>query len=167
MPDEVVSVRVLFEYQRIATVLKDWKYGRDAESERRISEAYANAVEGLPDFPEGASVMYVPIGIDRRYARGFNQSERLAKIVGKTHRSPVFRWVFRFWSGDHQSNLSKTERLSRNFEFWMPPFVGMPERVILVDDVISTGATLRAYSEFLIRKGCKNISILALARSSQ
>lgn len=104
--------------------------------------------------------------MDRWYERGFNQSGHLSKIASRSLGFPVFRHIYRFWSGEHQSRISKNERLARYFSFWIPASVTVPDEIILVDDVISTGSTLRACARCLISKGCKKISIVALARSS-
>jgi predicted amidophosphoribosyltransferase len=56
--------------------------------------------------------------------------------------------------------------MDRNFSFGIIPFFKVPEEVILVDDVISTWSTLRACAQLLVKRGCKKVYIIALARSA-
>lgn len=65
MLDSAESVWVLFEYQKIAPVLKKWKYERDAISETQIETAFRKALGEVPHFTKDARIFYVPLGIDR------------------------------------------------------------------------------------------------------
>jgi competence protein ComFC len=166
MPKEVVSVWVLFEYQDVSQILKRWKYEGNENSKIALEQAFGKALRIIPSVSKRAAASYVPLGPDRWYERGFNQSKHLSSIVYNEFWTPVFHGLYRLWSGQHQAWISKDERMDRNFSFGIIPFFKVPEEVILVDDVISTWSTLRACAQLLVKRGCKKVYIIALARSA-
>lgn len=166
MPEEVVSVRVLFEYQDISQILKSWKYEGNETSRMIIQEAFESALNDIPILSKNFFVSCVPLGVDRWYERWFNQSGYLSNIVRNKFWIPQFRGLYRLWSGQHQAWISKNKRVDRSFTFGVFPFFRVPEQIILVDDVISTWSTLQACVRCLIERGCKKVCIIALARSA-
>lgn len=115
---------------------------------------------------ENVSIIPVPIGIDRWYERRFNQSDRMSNIVSEALGLKKYRYLYRFWSGEHQARLSRENRMKRKTTFWIPPRMRVPKRVVLVDDVISTGTTVNAAAKYLKSRGCQYVTVLALARSN-
>jgi predicted amidophosphoribosyltransferase len=81
MPKEVVSVWVLFEYQDVSQILKRWKYEGNENSKIALEQAFGKALRSIPGVSERAAASYVPLGPDRWYERGFNQSKHLSSIV--------------------------------------------------------------------------------------
>lgn len=65
MLGEVDSVWVLFEYQKIAPLLKKWKYERDEIAKTQIEIAFQKGLQEVPHFPKDSWIFYVPLGIDR------------------------------------------------------------------------------------------------------
>lgn len=81
MPKEVVSVWVLFEYQDVSQILKRWKYEGNENSKIALEQAFGKALRSIPVVSKHTAVSYVPLGVDRWYERGFNQSKCLSNIV--------------------------------------------------------------------------------------
>lgn len=122
------------------------------------------AVDGLP----AAAVLAVPLHQGRLRHRGYNQSEELARglrrRLGLT--APPGRLV-RVRDTPPQVGLDRLRRL-RNVEgafAWSGP-PGEGEPVLLVDDVVTTGATLEACAAALAAAGFGRISGITLARVS-
>lgn len=112
-------------------------------------------------------VVPVPLHWHRRWARGFDQAEILGRAVAKTLRRPCRRALRRRRSTLAQSLLSKTERrrnLTGAFTLHDPE-VCHRRHVLLVDDVLTTGATFESAAKILQEARPASLSVLAIART--
>jgi ComF family protein len=109
-------------------------------------------------------VTWTPTTPDRRRARGFDQSELIARAVARRLGRPTRRYLSRA-NGPAQTGRSAAERWAgASFSLRFPP--PPDSRVLLVDDVVTTGATVAAAARCL-RGGTEGlvIVVLALART--
>lgn len=112
-------------------------------------------------------VIPIPLHTARLAERGFNQAEALAFEVTRTKQYPlVNKGLVRVRATGQQAKLTTRERHANMqaafaWEAEPPP----PERVLLVDDVLTTGATMNACAGALRQAGSKAVYGLALARS--
>ena len=109
-------------------------------------------------------VVPVPLDWRKRWKRGFNQAEVLAAFVAKRRGWRLRNVLRRKISLVNQASLSNHERrlnVERAFRTAMP-VAGL--RVLLVDDVMTTGATARACAVALKRAGAASVTLLTLAR---
>jgi ComF family protein len=140
------------------------KYGGQRRGARALAEALAEAIGAAPP---GAALVPVPLHAARLRERGFNQSVELARVLGRRWRLPLLdNALARTRDTGQQAGLSRQARLSnvsRAFvwENGAPP----PRAIILVDDVLTTGATLAACAEALRAAGAHEVRGVALARS--
>ncbi len=105
----------------------------------------------------------VPLHPGRLAERGFNQAELLANAVAEITKTPVLPALSRLRETGQQAKLSRAGRLT-NMEgaFQCTQSVkGM--RLLLVDDVSTTGATAHACARELYAAGAKQVSLLAAA----
>lgn len=126
---------------------------------RAAAEAWA--LEGLR--PE--VVTWVPLSRRRRAERGFDQAEALARVVARRLAVPVRRLLVRR-GGDAltQAGRDRAGRLAA----MRGRFVGtgpVGGSVLLVDDVLTTGATAAACVQALLEAGAGRVSVLTAARS--
>jgi competence protein ComFC len=109
----------------------------------------------------------VPLHPTRLREREFNQAQRLAQCLSKTTRIPVnTRLVRRVLPTPKQTLLSREERLEnvRN-AFALAPGVGLKgKRLVLLDDVFTTGATTSACARVLRKAGAEDVCVWTLAR---
>ena len=108
------------------------------------------------------TVTYVPMWKKKEQERGFNQAEMVAKLVAAGHQITLLE---RSRETKPMFGLSKIER-QKNIENVFR-FVGgkaAPEKVMLVDDVWTTGATMRECAKVLKQNGVKIVWGLTLAR---
>lgn len=112
------------------------------------------------------AVVPMPLHWWRRWRRGFNQSELLAREVARRCGLEVTPAVRRVRATATQAGLSNSRRrknVAGAFEVRRPDAVrGL--RVALVDDVLTTGATANACAAALKRAGARRVTVLTLAR---
>jgi ComF family protein len=108
----------------------------------------------------------VPLHPWRRIRRGFNQADDLARHM----HVPVCRALWRTKATRAQADLSPAQR-RRNVRgaFRLSPFVRASRlrgrRIVLVDDVLTTGATLDACSGVLVAAGAESVVALTVAEA--
>lgn len=101
----------------------------------------------------------VPLSPKRFFERGFNQAEWLAREMGKrTSLRMETRGLIKVIETNSQSTLSKRDRknnLKGAFEWNQKRTI--PDRVCLIDDVVTTGSTLEACRAILLKAGVKEV----------
>lgn len=106
----------------------------------------------------------VPVHAARRRKRGFNQAEELAKRLGRLWGIPVdTRLLVRVRKTQPQRELNPEERL-KNLQqaFAADNRRGVPKKVILVDDIYTTGSTMEACSRTLKDAGVEEIHFVVI-----
>ncbi|WGL15675.1 ComF family protein [Microbulbifer bruguierae] len=148
----------------VAQLIQRFKYQRDFAPGRTLAELAASRLrpqESLPDL-----LVPVPLHWRRQLGRGYNQAQLVADIFGRHWRIPVAPGALRKNSATgSQQGLRRAERLknlARSFTAG-PRVRGL--HVGLVDDVITTGATLEAATQSLLAAGARQVSVFALART--
>jgi ComF family protein len=125
-----------------------------------LGAAMAEAWDGSPDV-----VTWVPLSRRRRADRGFDQALALAGVVGRRIDVPVHPLLRRVSDGGRQARRGGVERrLAMRGAFEARGLV--PTRVLLVDDVLTTGATAAACAEALADAGAREVSVLTAARAA-
>lgn len=122
------------------------------------------------DLPEDTVITYVPMYKKREKYRGFNQSELIAGKLGQLLDLVKQPLLVKVRDNRSQVGLGPKEReenVRGVFEYCSNPVFSSRPRftnVLLVDDVYTTGATMRACTKVLKRAGVKNVWAFALAR---
>ena len=112
-------------------------------------------------------ITYVPMNYNKQLKRGYNQSELLAKELGKRLNIEVVKTLNKPLQFKVQSTLSEKERMDNvknAFEFIGGDNI-KNKNIILVDDIITTGSTIRIFSKLLKNFQAKKICILAIAKT--
>ena len=114
----------------------------------------------------GDLIVPVPLHPARQRQRGFNQAERLARPLSGRLAIPIVAGLRRPQSGPAQVRTVSAEARRANVrDAFAPgdaPVAG--QRVLLIDDVATTGATLAAGAAVLRRAGAQSVIGLTLAR---
>ncbi len=114
-------------------------------------------------------IVPMPMHWLRQWRRGFNQSALLSKVIGRRLGIPVAAAVRRRRPTPPQAGLSNSQR-RKNVSGAFSPARGNRldgKRVLLVDDVLTTGATASACSRVLKQAGAGYVAVLALARTDR
>lgn len=114
------------------------------------------------------AIVPMPISINKLTERGFNQSILIAQALSQQLKAPIWQPVMRH-SQHSQKGLTRQERLSHiEQQFYLKP--NEPKRfkrVLIVDDVVTTGSSIRALALQLEQLGCTQIRAACLAVADQ
>ncbi len=137
----------------------------------RLAERVAPLFDGALSRPD--LVVPVPLHRWRRLRRGFNQARLLAApLAGRLEIPLARRALIRRDAGRRQLGLSRRQRLAALDACYAAPSGGRGARlaglrVLLVDDVMTTGATLEACARVLVRAGARSVIGCVLARTPE
>lgn len=121
-------------------------------------------LEPLPYF-EGVVVTYVPTASSRRRKRGYDQSELIAKSLSRRLDLPCKSLLAR--TGQTRQVGANREKRSRQLEGVYRPINARQikdKKILLVDDVATTGATLFEAAKTLRRAGAKQVNAVVFAQ---
>lgn len=146
---------------RARKVVLGLKYRNRRQVARHLAGLVVNAIVASGDHRDLDVVTWAPTSDARRRSRGFDQGELVARHVARQLGVPCRRLLVRSGPAATQTGRSRVERLHG------PEFVARPgldgRRVIVVDDVVTTGATLRAAAAALRHSGVVEPRLYAIA----
>jgi ComF family protein len=121
-------------------------------------------------FSAADALIAVPLHRKRERGRGYNQSLLLARGLAQGHagRPPLEGVLQRVRDTASQTKLDRTER-TRNMRGAFAIVTGRAQditgkRLLLVDDIVTTGATTAAAAKALLDAGCASVRVLSIAR---
>ena len=113
-------------------------------------------------------IVWAPLHRKRRKKRGFDQSELLARRVGELTGLPVVPGLQKVRHTETQSLLRDAAARRANVTgayALLPGLDAAGKRVVLVDDIVTSGATLSECAALLRQAGAEEITALTLARA--
>ena len=167
MPAGITARLVAAEYESARSLIFAFKFDRNRRVGRALAQAMADALHGNPFARQAGIVIPVPIHRRRARDRGFNQAdllaEGLADALGIPWRNNV---LVRHRPTPPQTEMESPEDRARNvadaFRVAEPVTVA-GETVLLVDDIITTGATVSACAGALLEAGASAVVAAAVA----
>ena len=148
----------------LAAAIQRLKYAGRTELARPLGALladYALVFGGRVD-----RVVPVPLHERRLRTRGFNQSALLARPVAEALGVSLdARAIARVRPTRDQASLRREARSHNLRGAFVARAVQRPDRVLLIDDVRTTGATLAEAADALLQGGCVQVQTLALARA--
>lgn len=140
------------------------KHGGRLSLLRHLARLLAEAAPQYLSLRDWDGLVPVPLHWVRRWRRGFNQAEVLARAVGRRHGIPVLRRALsRVRATPRQHGDVEARRRNVRDAFAVRADVA-GRRLLLVDDVFTTGATADACAAALLRAGAAEVGVLTLAR---
>lgn len=157
------SARAAVSYSGPARAfVRVWKEGGLRPLADRAAEL---VVEQVPR-PGASLITYIPPDDDRSIRRGHQPAEGLARALGERWELPVSPAVTRLRRIGRQTGLSLAER-RRNVRGAFGTAGPVTGRVVLVDDVYTTGATVAAAASALRKGGAARVDVVTFARASR
>ena len=155
-----------FEYRfPLDRLVRRFKFAGDLATGRWLGEELARATRGSerPDL-----LVAPPLSRARLRGRGFNQAIELARVVGDAHGIRVDACaVERVRDTVAQPGLGRRERRANLREAFAVPRPCSGAHVAVVDDVMTTGATVEAVARALKRAGARRVSAWVVARTPE
>ncbi len=131
-----------------------------------FGELLANTIcHSLPD--QYDLITWVPVSQSRLAQRGYDQARLLAEVVGKQLELPVLRTLYKQTNNAAQSSLTGVEARFHNVQdvYIVPePWRVEGQTVLLIDDIITTGATMDEASRTLLSAGATGVIAATLAQ---
>jgi ComF family protein len=162
-PPPFVAAAAPFRYAfPVDAAIKLLKFRRRLEYSTAFGALMAGMLATLPADIDG--LLPVPLHWRRQAARGFNQADELCREVRWRSGLAVIRGARRVRATPYQSGLERAAR-ARNLKAAFAVQGNIAARhVLVIDDVITTGATCRELARELLLAGVARVSVLALAR---
>ena len=158
----------LFSYtEPIREKILQYKFDDKAYLANTIYEFFMNN-EKLYGFLKKYDIMIaVPISTIRKRERGYNQSELLARKISRLADIQLEKQVLKKQkSNQPQSSLNKEQRKEnvKNVYKVQNELKISNKKVLLVDDIYTTGATVNECAKMLKQAGCKEVGVLTIAK---
>jgi ComF family protein len=155
------SARAAVAYEgAVPALVAAWK----ERALRQLAEVAADALcEAVPE-PHADALAFVPPDGDRSVRRGHHPAERLARELGRCWRLPVNTALRRTGTPRPQRGLTVAKR-RRNVAGTFVATQEVPRRLVLVDDVYTTGSTVSAAASALRKAGARRVDVLTFARA--
>ncbi len=139
------------------------KFGERLDRARIMAEAL---LEPLSAVPTDVPIIPVPLHPSRLRKRGYNQAYEMAKIIAKQQKRPLLSDVLvRIKNTAMQAELHEKQRAANVRAAFKVVKPITHDTVLLLDDVMTTGQTLRSVSKCLIQAGVKEVQVVVFARS--
>ncbi len=142
----------------VAHVVEAMKY----HGFRSLISWMANQMLPLMEEFTGQLLVPIPLHPTRIRERGFSQTKALVQALSQQTGLPVGELLERTRHTRSQTTLEPQERL-RNVRGAFQARVFFPEPVILVDDVMTTGATIKEAAKILLKSGVPRVEVLVFA----
>lgn len=159
-------VWITSEYLSLSKVLiAKLKFERAQDAAQIIAELMS---EKLPYFSRDTMVTFVPTATGRRRQRGYDQAELIARRLSVLLDLKFGSLLLR--SGQsRQVGAAKAQRKRQLTEAFRPNSrnVAAARNVLLIDDIVTTGATIEAAAQTLKAAGIKDIKAAAFAQKSK
>jgi ComF family protein len=168
---------ILFRQARAAVVMANltqqvihrYKYNHALWFEPFLVDLILRASEGAICTDNYDLLLPIPLHWLKKYQREFNQAERLARSLSRATGVPVGRkLIARVKQTPTQTRFSRTER-AHNMQgaFRYLPSSSLPgSRILLIDDVLTTGATANACAKALMDNGAALVDVWTVARGT-
>lgn len=165
----VKHVMTLYKFvkeSRVQHVLHALKYKQQPELGEMLGRVYGKDLLEAEYKSSFDLIVPVPLHNSRRKIRGYNQSDEFGKGLAQMLEIPCddtyMKRDARTETQTHKSKLSRWENVSNIFKVIAPACI-TEKRILLVDDVVTTGATLEACGQALLNAGCRELSIACIA----
>ena len=156
-----VSARAPVAYAGPARALvRAWK----ERGLRRAAHLAAETVVARLPVPAADVIAYIPPDADRLLLRGVHPAEALARELARAWGIESAALLARRAGAHRQTGLDRAARLA-NARGAFTARGAVPERVVLVDDVYTTGATASAAAGALRRSGAHSVHVVTFART--
>lgn len=146
-------------------ILHKLKYRNKPEIGRYLGNLYGKLLINSDFYFNWNAIVAVPLHEMKRVRRGYNQSEEFARGLSEVLNIPVVQSLKRVVSTETQTKKSRLQRLENVENVFVvenPDYI-KGKNILLVDDVMTTGATLCSCANVLLASHAKNVDLACIA----
>jgi predicted amidophosphoribosyltransferase len=155
------SARAAVPYDdAVRALVRAWK----EQGLRRLVGVATELVADVVPRPSAHALTFVPSDWDRLLKRGHHPPERLARELGHVWQLPVEPLLGHARRVEHQRGLAREQR-RKNVAGAFRALGPVPSRIVLVDDVYTSGATASAAASALRAGGARRVDVVTFARA--
>lgn len=148
--------QAIFRYN---AAMKEFFSSYKFEGDYELRKVFGNSLKQQLKCYRGYTIVPVPLGPERFQKRGFNQVTGLLEAGNISYQDVLEK-------RDLQASSSKNrqERLNSDMAFSIKNNTSLPTKVLLFDDIYTTGTTLNRLKKLLLEAGCQEVCTFSLAR---
>ena len=155
-------LHALYSYQPpVANMLKQFKYAQQLQ----FANFFAGQLASLIANCSFDYLIAMPLHAERQRARGYNQAALITRALSNQTRIPLFTAVSRIKSTLPQTTLSAKARAKNLANAFQCQASLDGKRVAVIDDVLTTGATVKSISHALRKAGAEEITVYCCAKA--
>ncbi len=163
LPHSIVSATAYHRSRYLQRAFYTMKYRRNSEMINPVAALLLKAIRD--EVKPGMVLCPVPLYWKRYVDRGFNQSVGIAEFLAGHLKLPVEQLLRRKYDTGHQAWRKRDERLQAvQNAFVMKHTETVPRHVVLIDDIVTTGATLHACAKVLHGAGVRRVDAWVVSR---
>ena len=146
-----------------------WKFQHQPQLSPLLASLFIRAVLPKPPSPSPLLLVPIPTQWRRQLQRGFDHTRVLAQAIAATypHSLTVKPWLRHTRSGATQHRLNRSARWHNQHERFAVNARIQGCRVVLLDDVMTTGATVNAAAAACLKAGAKQVNVWCFARTPE
>lgn len=170
IPIEKATSMFYYEGGEARRLLHSIKYRNRPRAGEELAKVFAREMLDEDFFDEVDGIVAVPLHWRRRLRRGYNQSDYIARGISSITQIPVLRNVIKRTVNNstqtHLNHFQRQENVKDIFRLTRPDMV-LGKHILLVDDVMTTGATILSCAQELASIPDVSISVFTLALANQ
>lgn len=147
-----------------ANIVQSYKYGGNRWLSAYMAQAMLHAAATAHIKFDG--ICHVPLHSKKKRKRGFDQAQLLAKRIADLTGKPGLTAIKRVRDTPSQTKLNAVERKT-NMLGAFEAAQAVQGRVLLIDDVLTTGATVAECADVLMAAGAQSVAVLTFARAGE
>ncbi|MDO8435605.1 MAG: double zinc ribbon domain-containing protein [bacterium] len=147
-------IALYYDHPLAKKIIRQFKYDGVRGLRLPFAELIVNAMRGIP-LPTDTVLCPMPMPSRRRRVRGYNHAELLAKTLGQMLNYPVVPLLRRIGNPKPQAGFDATKRHTNAAGTFALRQTPQTKNIILIDDVVTTGATMEAAAECFAPSGCR------------
>ena len=151
-----VNHRAIFTYnQAMKDYFSRYKFDGDFLLRKVFSSVLADELKQYKEY----QFVVIPLSPERYVNRGFNQVEGLVEAAGFAYQDILGKREERA-----SSSKNRSERLATELPFFMKSEVSVPKKILLIDDIYTTGSTVNRVKRMLEEAGAEDVKTFSLVR---
>ena len=151
-----VSHEAIFSYNQ---AMKDFFNRYKFDGDYMLRKVFATILsENLKKY-KGYDFVLIPLSPERYAKRGFNQVAGLIEAAGLSHQDALGKREEKA-----SSSKNRSERLATELPFFIKEDSRVPKKILLIDDIYTTGATVNRVKSMLENAGAEEVRTFSLVR---